>query len=375
MTKWRHPEPLDINSLIFLDFTSYCIYNMIALSPLKFFHPQSCAKKTFVIVEIYYSSSFGGLVKWVKICRNRSNNLIITGSMQHDQNSHCQCFRWSVNNCQPHLAISWFCMNFLSPSAIHDIYAYRFCSCLTVLLLFVLPPLAAPQFVVQAWHKLLASQIANVLEATLPTDGTDFGSLFLHTALGRPSSRRRPSSAPTAVAVSYCNGALSQGGGFAAKVWRAWLDTDVALGKNPRMQWPSTLACRMTDLEGGWVPHTSWSKISPRMEPSYGAAGNAAWQQAPPFLIYWTWPLTHGGPQKSWASVQWSVVQVLVCCAGCCATCFFVIQKLATNHGSLEFSGLRQPHTISRFQHPEEKSVEEENSRGNTHGRKFAGFL
>lgn len=35
------PEPLDINSLIFLDFTSYCIYNMIALSPLKFFHPQS----------------------------------------------------------------------------------------------------------------------------------------------------------------------------------------------------------------------------------------------------------------------------------------------------------------------------------------------
>lgn len=60
------PEPLDINSLIFLDFTSYCIYNMIALSPLNFFHPQSCAKKTFVIVEIYYSSSFGGLVKWVK---------------------------------------------------------------------------------------------------------------------------------------------------------------------------------------------------------------------------------------------------------------------------------------------------------------------
>ena len=75
-----------------------------------------------------------------EICRNRSNNLIITGSMQHDQNSHCQFFRWSVNNCQPHLAISWFCMNFLSPSAIHDIYAYRFCSCLTVLLLLSCRP-------------------------------------------------------------------------------------------------------------------------------------------------------------------------------------------------------------------------------------------
>lgn len=145
---------------------------------------------------------------------------------------------------------------------------------------FVLPPLA-PQFAAQAWHKLFASQIANVLTARHPRMALIVEACF-YIPPWAAVFRRRPSSATTAVAVSYCNGALSQGGGFAAKVWRAWLDMGVALGKNPRMQWPCTLACRMTDLEGGWIPHASWCKISPRVEPGFGAAGNAAWQQAPP---------------------------------------------------------------------------------------------